>query len=168
MTKSQPNTLGFGVSNLGFDWAGTWLAAQSCMANPDLDQKESLGSLIRGILNDIRMLIREEVMLARVEIREQMGRARAAALSFGIAIGAMLFGATFLLIALAVGIADLLNWPVWAGFFLLAMLLCVTAFVTLAAGRKQLRNVHAVPPETVSTLKENSEWIAKRLSSMRK
>ena len=31
-----------------------------------------------------------------------------------------------------------------------------------------LANVHAVPPETMSTLKENSEWIAKRLSSGRK
>jgi len=126
---------------------------------------DSIGGLLRGILMDLRTLIREEIALARVEIREQAGRARAAAMSFGIAAAALLFGGTFLLIAIATGIAELLDWPVWTGFLIVAVLLSIVGFVTLASGRKQLRSVHAVPEETVSTLKENSEWIAKRLSS---
>ena len=117
---------------------------------------------------DLRTLIREEIALARVEIREQAGRARAAAMSFGMAAAALLFGVTFLLIAIATAIADLLEWPVWAGFLLVAVLLSIVGFVTLSSGRRQIRQVHAVPEETVSTLKENSEWIAKRLSSARK
>jgi MFS family permease len=117
---------------------------------------------------DLRTLIREEITLARVEIREQAGRARAAALSFGMAAAALLFGLTFLLIAIATAIADLLDWPVWSGFLVVAVLLSIVGFVTLSTGRRQIRAVHAVPEETVSTLKENSEWIAKRLSSARK
>ena len=137
------------------------------MGNGDFVQ-ESMGSLIRGILNDLRTLIREEIALARVEIREQAGRAKAAALSFGIAAAALVFGGIFLLVALALGIANLLGWPAWTGFLLVALLLCVGGFVTLSSGRKQMAGVHAVPEETVTTLKENSEWIAKRLSSVRK
>jgi uncharacterized membrane protein YqjE len=133
--------------------------------NPEITQVESLGSLIRGILVDLRTLIREEVALARVEIREQAARARAAAMSFGIALGALTFGATFLLVAVALGVADLLNWPVWAGFLIVAVVLTLVGFVMLSSGRKQLREFHAVPEGTVTTLKENSEWIAKRLSS---
>ena len=133
--------------------------------NPEITQAESLGSLIRGILTDLRTLIREEVALARVEIREQATRARAAAMSFGMAVGALAFGVTFLLIAVAIGVADLLNWPVWAGFLILAVLLALIGVVMLSSGRKQLREVRAVPQATVTTLKENSEWIAKRLSS---
>jgi len=133
--------------------------------NPEITQAESLGGLIRGILTDLRTLLREEVALARVEIREQATRARAAAMSFGVAIGALAFGATFLLIAVAIGVADLLNWPVWAGFLIVAVLLALIGFVMLSSGRKQLRDVRAVPEATVTTLKENSEWIAKRLSS---
>jgi len=41
-------------------------------------------------------------------------------------------------------------------------------YITLATGRKRLANFHAMPEETISTLKENSEWVAKRLSSVRK
>src|SRR5919106_3462963 len=108
----------------------------------------------------IRGLIREEIALARVEIREQAGRAKAAAVSFGAAAGALLFGGVFLLIALATAIADLLNWPVWAGFFVVALVLAVGGFVMIASGRKQLQSFHAVPTETISTLKEKSEWIA--------
>ena len=137
------------------------------MANPDFVQ-ESTGSLIRGILNDVRTLIREEIALARVEMREQAGRARSAALSFGIAAAALAFGAIFLLIAVALGIANLLGWPAWTGFLIMALLLCIGGYFTLSSGRKQLASVHAMPEETVTTLKENSEWIAKRLSSVRK
>jgi uncharacterized membrane protein YqjE len=137
------------------------------MANPDYVQ-ESTGSLIRGILNDLRTLIREEMALARVEMREQAGRARAAALSFGMAAAALAFGAIFLLVAIALGIATLLGWPAWTGFLIMALLLGIGGYVTLSSGRKQLARVHAMPEETVTTLKENSEWIAKRLSSVRK
>jgi uncharacterized membrane protein YccC len=137
------------------------------MANPDFVQ-ESIGSLIRGILTDMQTLIREEIALARAEIREQAGRARAAALSFGIAAAALVFGAIFLLVAIALGIAYLLGWPAWTGFLIMALVLCSGGYFTLSSGRKQLANVHAVPEETVTTLKENSEWIAKRLSSVRK
>ena len=136
--------------------------------DPQLVHQDSIGGLIRGILMDLRTLIREEIALARVEIREQAGKARAAAMSFGMAAAALLFGGTFLLIALATGIAEWLDWPVWAGFLIVAVLLSVTGFILLTSGRKQLQTFHAVPEETVSTLKENSEWIAKRLSSGQK
>src|SRR5688572_5323430 len=138
------------------------------MANPELGHGDSIRGLIRGILADIRTLIHEEIALARVELREQAGRARAAAISFGMAAAALVFGGTFLLIAMATAIADLLDWPVWAGFLAVSVLLGLAGFVMLASGRKQLQQVHAVPPETMSTLKENSEWIAKRLSSAQK
>lgn len=137
------------------------------MANPDFVQ-ESIGTLIRGILNDVRTLIREEIALARVEMREQAGRAKAAAMSFGIAAAALAFGGVFLLVAIALGIATLLGWPAWTGFLIVALLLCIGGYVTLSAGRKQLAGVHGMPEETVTTLKENSEWIAKRLSSVRR
>ena len=136
--------------------------------DPEVVRHEKIGGLIRGILTDLRTLVREEIALARVEIREQAGRARAAAMSFGLAAAALLFGVAFLLIAAATAIAELFAWPLWAGFLIIAVLLSLVGVVSLASGRKRLRTFHAVPHETVMTLKENSEWIAKRLSSAQK
>ena len=136
--------------------------------DPDVVHQETFGGLIRGILTDLRTLMKEEIALARVEMREHAGRARAAALSFGIAVGAIFLGVTFLLVALAIGIAELASWPVWAGFLIVAALLSIVGFVSFVSGRKQLRTLHAVPQQMMTSLKENSEWIAKRLSSVRK
>jgi len=138
------------------------------MAQPELVQHDSIVGLIRGILNDLRTLIREEIALARVEIRDQAGRARAAAMSLGVAVASLAFAGIFLLIAIALGIAYLLSWPAWAGFLVMAALLSLIGVFTLSSGRKRLARVHAVPEATLSTLKENSEWLAKRLSSVRK
>ena len=138
------------------------------MAQAEPVYGESIRGLLRGILMDLRTLIREEIALARVEIREQATRAKAAALSFAVAVAALVFGGIFLLIALATALADLLNWPVWSGFLIVAALLAGVGLFTLISGRRQLEGVHAVPTETLSTLKENSEWIAKRLSSGQK
>ena len=136
--------------------------------DPELAQHETFGGLIRGILTDVKTLLREELALARIEIREQAGKARAAALSFGIAAAGLLFGLAFLLIAIATAISDQLGWPAWAGFLIVGLLLSIVGFVSLSLGRKQIRTVQAIPTETVTSLKENSEWIAKRLSSVRK
>lgn len=138
------------------------------MAMPDTTHSDSIPGLIRGILDDLRTLIREEIELARVELREQAGRARTAAISFAVAAIALAAGGGFLLIAIALGIADLLNWPAWAGFLAVAIVMAGGGLVALGAGRKQLREFHAVPEETVSSVKENSAWIAKRMSSVRR
>ena len=133
--------------------------------DPEVVRHDSIGGLIRGILTDLKTLVQEEIALARVEIREQAGKARAAALSFGMAAAALGFGAAFLLIAAAIGIAELAGWPLWTGFLIVAVLLSVIGFIALASGRRKLRSFQALPEQTVTTLKENSEWIAKRLSS---
>jgi hypothetical protein len=136
--------------------------------DPHVMHDDSVGGLLRGILMDIRDLIREELALARVEIRDQADHLRHAAVSLGIAAAALLFGVGFLLVATAMGTADLMNWPIWAGFLAVAVLLCLAGAVMLMAGRRQMKAVHTVPEETLSTLKENSQWIARRLSSVRR
>jgi hypothetical protein len=135
---------------------------------PQVVHHDSIPGLLRGILHDIRTLMSEEIAMARLEVQEQVGRARTAAISFGIAAVALLFGGAFLLVALATAIADLLSWPIWAGFLIVAVLMSIIGGVTLMTGRKKLHAVSALPEQTISSLKENAEWISRRLSSARK
>ena len=138
------------------------------MAQPGHVHGESLRGLVRGIFMDLRTLIREELAMARVEIRQQAGRARAAAFALGIAAAALACGGIFLLVAAAAAAADVLEWPLWTGFLVISLVLGLVGLATLVSGRRQLRGMRAVPHETISTVKENSEWIVKRLSSGRK
>jgi uncharacterized membrane protein YqjE len=138
------------------------------MADPELAHHDSIGGLLRGILTDVRELVREELTLARIEMREQANRARLAIAILAAAAVALALGVIFLLIAVANGIADAFEWPVWAGYLVVALLLAIGGAIGLTAGRQRLRNVQPLPQETVATLKENSQWIAKRLSSEHK
>jgi uncharacterized membrane protein YqjE len=135
------------------------------MAEPELVHHDSIGGLLRGILTDVRELVREELALARIEMREQASRARLAIAILAAAAVALALGTVFLLIAIANGVADVFEWPVWAGYLVVALLLAIAGAIGLSAGRQRLKNVRAVPQETVATLKENYHWIATRVSS---
>ena len=138
------------------------------MANHELVHGDSLTGLVRGILSDLRTLIREEIALARVELKTQAIRARGTAISFGVTAIALLLGTVFLLAAIAAAVADLLNWPTWTVFLGMAVLLVGIGFVAMSSGKKQLHEITSAPVETVATMKENAAWIAKRLTSDQK
>src|SRR5512135_1348331 len=83
------------------------------MAN---EQDQSIPSLVRGVLDDGRELIREEIALAKAEARVELGRAASAAAEFAGAAVAGWFAATFILVAVALGISYGFGWPDWVGF----------------------------------------------------
>ncbi len=122
------------------------------------DDAATIPSLIRGLLDDGRDLIREELQLARAEIRDELWRAQSAGIAFAASTVFGLVGA--LLFAIAVGdvIAYLLRWPSWAGYGVTAILLLVSAWGLALYGRGRLAKIRALP-ETADTLKENLAWM---------
>lgn len=118
------------------------------------ERDASVGELVRGALADTRELFREEIALARAEIREEMGKVAGAAVGFGVAAVALLFAAGCVVAALSLGIAALFEWPAWSGFAIVAVLLALVGAIGYAAGRGAVTNVRPLP-RTVHTLKEN-------------
>jgi uncharacterized membrane protein YqjE len=114
----------------------------------------SIGGLVRGALDDVRELFREEVALARAEIRHELSKVSGAAVQFGVAGVALLFAATCLVVAVALGISALFDWPAWAGFGVVALLLAIVGAAMAAAGRRAVRAVQPLP-RTIHTIKEN-------------
>lgn len=114
----------------------------------------SIGGLVRGALDDVRDLIREEVALARAELRQEMSKASGAAVQFGIAGAALLFAGVCFLVAIALGLAALLDWPAWAGFAVVAGVLAAIGAFTFAGGRRAVKTVQPLP-RTMHTIKEN-------------
>jgi tetrahydromethanopterin S-methyltransferase subunit C len=114
----------------------------------------SIGGLVRGALDDVRELIREEVALARAEMRHELNKATAAGIGFGVAAVALVFAAGCVVVALALGIAALFEWPAWSGFAVVAILMAIIGAVGYSAGRRAVSTVQPLP-RTVHTLKEN-------------
>lgn len=114
----------------------------------------SIGGLVRGALEDVRELFREEVALARAEIRHELSKVSGAAVQFGIAGTALMLALGCIVVAAALGVAAAFDWPVWAGFAVVAVLLGIVGALAYSAGRRAVSMVQPLP-RTVHTLKEN-------------
>jgi hypothetical protein len=134
----------------------------------DDPRTDSLTGVIGKIVDDVRELFREEVALARAEVRQEMSEYSRAAIRFAGGAVAAGFATLFLLLGIAQGFAMLIGWPVWTGYIVLAILLGIGAFIAIQSGRTRVRTVPAVPPQTVATLKETKEWIQDRMTSVRR
>ena len=122
------------------------------------DTVGSIPAMIRSVFDDARELIREEIAVARAEVREEMSSAQTVGMAFGAAAVAGITALVLLCAALGGAVAYLFNWPTWAGLGLVALLLGVAAFIAVRYGQGQLNKIHALP-KTTSTLRENIAWI---------
>lgn len=114
----------------------------------------SVGDLLKGALDDVRELFREELALARAEMRAELNKVTASAVRFGAGGVALWFAGIFLFVTIALGISALLQWPAWAGFGIVTLLLAIAGLVLVMAGRRSIRDVKPMP-RTLHTVKEN-------------
>lgn len=131
------------------------------------EQDPSIASLLSGIVGDAQELVRQEIALARQEVREEISNAKGAAMALAIASAVLAVGGLLLVLTLAQGLADLLDWPMWAGYGIVGAIMAVAGYLLLSSAQKRFKDIHPIPEKTVETLKENVEWIKDRTTSDR-
>jgi hypothetical protein len=129
------------------------------------EQDTSVAQLLSGIVGDAQELVRKEIALARQEIREELNAAKSAGIKLGIAGGVLAVGGLLVVLAIAQGIADLFNWPAWAGYALVGVVLAIAGGILFSAAQRQIKEIRPMPERTVETMKENVEWIKDRTTS---
>jgi uncharacterized membrane protein YqjE len=118
--------------------------------------ERSLGELFGDMTSEVSTLMRKEVELAKVELKEEVSKAGKA--------GGMLGGgavtAYFALLFLSFALAWLLDeWMHTAlAFLIVAVLYGIAAAVLLSKGRNEIKQVQPVPRQTAETLREDVEW----------
>ena len=127
------------------------------------NHESSIGDLIKEAVRDARDLVHAEITLAKTEAREEIRRLGAGAVLLAAAAIAGVIGIILLLTAIAWGISEGLDWPVWAGFGIVTVLVLIAAGVLAYMGRARLQSQRHMP-RTVDTLKEDMEWIRARTS----
>jgi hypothetical protein len=123
--------------------------------------EESIPDLIRGTIRDGIGIVRDEILLARAELREEVVRVKSGLITVLAAIGVGALGVIMLLQTIAWGAVDAFDWPAWAGFGIVALPLVLIAAV-LAMMSRSLLSRERYMPKSVDTLKENAEWLRAR------
>lgn len=129
------------------------------------ERDASVSQLLSGIVGDAQTLVRQEIALARQEVREELGQAKDAGIKLAVAGVILAIGGLLLVLMLAQGLADLFDWPNWAGYGLVGAVLAIVGGILFSSAQRQLKQVKPVPEQTVETLKENVEWIKDRTTS---
>jgi uncharacterized membrane protein YqjE len=115
----------------------------------------SLGELFSEMTSDLSELFRKEVQLAKVEAREEVGRAGKGAAMLGAAGLAGWLALIMFSFALAWLLDQALNTAL--SFLIVGALWAVAAAALASTGRRRLKTVEALP-QTQETLKEDVAW----------
>jgi hypothetical protein len=112
----------------------------------------SLAELVGQVTQDLSTLMRQELDLAKAEVKQEVTKTGKAAGMLGAAGFAGYMVLLFASIAAWWGLANVMNVG-WAALIVTGIWAAIGA-VTFALGRRQLREVHPKPEQTAETVKE--------------
>jgi hypothetical protein len=117
---------------------------------------ESLGDLVSELTGDLSKLMRQELELAKAEIRQEAVKAGKATGMLAAAGFAGYLTTVLLSLALVFALGAVL--PLGWATLIVAALWGIAGAVLYSTGRARLRTVNPKPERTVETLKEDAEW----------
>lgn len=126
--------------------------------------KEEVTPLLRGIVADTQTLLRQEISLARCEVRQDLHQA--GQVLAGAAVGAVVATMAGLLMCLA--LAHYISWsfpeiPLWGSYLSVGFGLGIASAALLINVRREARELQLTPQQTLQSMKENAKWIAQTI-----
>jgi uncharacterized membrane protein YqjE len=124
-------------------------------------EDRSVAELVGEISEQVSRLVRDELRLARAEMTEKGKRAGVGAGLFGGAGVVALYGVAALLVALVLGLAEVM--PAWVAALLVAVLLFIGAAVLALVGRRNVRQATPpVPEQAMESVKADVAEVKER------
>jgi len=119
-------------------------------------EQRSLGEIIGSVTQDITTLVRQELDLAKTELKQEVSKAGKGA---GLLGGAGLAGYFVLLFVSLTGMFALdLALPLWASALIVTGVWAVVATILALVGKKAIKESNPQLPRTQQTLKEDASW----------
>jgi uncharacterized membrane protein YqjE len=137
-------------------------AASGSGLTTEIPADARLMDLVGRMSSDVSHVVRAELELAKVEIKDEMVRT---ALAAGLLSGTALAGYFVLLMlsfAAAFGLAEIMATG-WA-FLIVGLVYGAVAGTLFVLGRKKLATVTLVPKKTLRTLREDLSWLKQQMS----
>jgi hypothetical protein len=128
----------------------------------------SVAVLLRGLVNDAKELLAQEMAMLKLEARGELGKAKSAALALGIGIGIVAAGGMLLSVMLVQVLAVFTELPLWGCYGIVGSGLVVLGGVWLAVGKSTAADLAVAPRPRVNTRKESGQWHPEQTTSNRR
>lgn len=127
----------------------------------------SLASLIGGIINDAKDLLVHELVMAKLELQNELQKTKTAVVSFALGAGITAVGGLLLILMLVHLLAAFTNIPLWGCYGIIGGGLLIIGFIFLSTSKQTTEQIDIIPRQTVETLKENAQWTKEPTTSNR-
>jgi uncharacterized membrane protein YqjE len=117
----------------------------------------SLGELLRRLTTDTGELVRQEVSLAKVEIRQTGATLARDGTRIGIALGLALAGALALVAFLVLALGDMLD-NYWLAALIVGLVFVGIGYVLAKRALDDVKRRGLAPQQTIATLREDAAW----------
>lgn len=132
------------------------------MSDEPLRAERSLPELLSELTGDMTRLFRDEVELAKEELKQEGRKAGQAGAAFGGAAVIGLLAGVALVLFLGFALDSFL--PTWLAFLIVTIVLGAVAAVLGMQGRTKVQEIDPAPEQTIETLKEDAQWLSERRS----
>jgi uncharacterized membrane protein YqjE len=119
--------------------------------------ERSVSDVLQDILRNLQEMVRSEVRLAKVEIRDEVRRAVSSSIWIAAGVVGALSAWIFLLWTVAYSLATRMS--MWAATLVVAVVMACIASVLVIGGIRRVRRIQPIPERTVESVKENLEWM---------
>jgi Putative Actinobacterial Holin-X, holin superfamily III len=126
---------------------------------PELRQERSIGELFGQLTQDMTLLVRQEIQLARSEISEKLSRFSANLVSVAAGGFVAYLGGLALVAALILALHDLANISLAISALIVGAVLAIAGYLMLRRGLEELKRVDIAPRRTVENIKDDVQSI---------
>ena len=120
-------------------------------------EERSVSDVLQDIVRNLQEMVRSEIRLAKVEIREEVRRVVSSSAWIAAGIVGTLSAWIFLLWTLAYALAS--RMPMWVATLVVAVVMTAASFVLIIGGIRRVRRIQPIPERTLESVKENLEWM---------
>jgi len=120
------------------------------------DMDRSIPDVLKDIAGNLQQIIRAEVRLAKVEVREEVAKVKRASIMMAIGGVFAAMGLGFVLVGAMYLLAKVVE-P-WQAAAIVALATAAIGGALVAIGASQLGQVEMPPPRTITSVQENIQW----------
>jgi uncharacterized membrane protein YqjE len=130
------------------------------------DTDRSIGTIVKGLMENISTLFRSEIALLKWELKDTAAKLGTGAGMFAGAAFVALFGLAFLFVTIMLVLVRL-GVPAWLSALIVTVVLFAVAGVLAILGKKKFAATEFVPRQSVDQIKSDIETIKSDIARVR-
>lgn len=128
----------------------------------------SYGSLLVGIANDAKDLLLQEVALTKLEVQNELEKAKGVAIGLSVGIGVIAAGGMLLVLMTVHLLAAWTVVPLWGCYGIVGGVLVGLGGLVLTIGKTKAVELQTASQRSMERIRESAQWLTRQTTSAKR